>query len=484
MTLDKKVRVRYAPSPTGFLHIGNARTALFNYLFAKSKGGDFIVRIEDTDTKRNVEGGIESQLENLKWLGIEWDESVDKGGPYAPYKQTERLHIYSRYAKKLLEKNLAYKCYCSEEELERDRKQQKESGALMPKYSGRCKHLTELEKTKFEKEGRVPSVRFAVPEDMEITFEDLVKGPVKFQSNDFGDFVIMKRDGIPTYQFAVVVDDHTMDITHVLRGDDHLTNTPKQLMIYEALGFPIPEFAHMSLIVDFDGKKLSKRDDRGETTFIEDFKNKGFLSESLFNFISLLGWSPGGEKELFERDELITLFDEKRLLKSSATFDKKKLLDMNKDYLKKWSDEKYLEMALPFLNELSIEAAKELVLLYRKELQYVAQIKEKLPLFLTEEIAYDDQMKQVIETENAKKVILSFYDKAKNIDFTKDRLTEIMEEVKKETGLKGKDLILPIRIVSTGEMSTPDIAGVLSILGKEKVLKRIKDFLHNQEDSV
>jgi nondiscriminating glutamyl-tRNA synthetase len=251
--MSKRVRLRYAPSPTGHLHIGNTRTALFNYLFAKNQGGDFIIRIEDTDLKRNIAGGEESQLQNLKWLGIEWDESIDKEGAYGPYRQTERLDIYQKYTNELLERGLAYHCYCTEEELEAEREAQQERGET-PHYSGKCRHLTQEQKAAFEAEGRIPSIRFAVSKEKSYTFADMVKGTISFDSNETGDFVIVKKDGIPTYNYAVVIDDHLMEITHVLRGEEHISNTPKQLMIYEVFGWEAPQFGHMTLIVNENRK--------------------------------------------------------------------------------------------------------------------------------------------------------------------------------------------------------------------------------------
>ena len=257
----QEVRVRYAPSPTGHLHIGNARTALFNYLYARHTGGKFIIRIEDTDQKRNVEGGELSQLNYLKWLGIDWDESIDREGEYGPYRQMERLDIYRKYVDELLERGLAYKCYMTEDELEQEREEQRAKGQV-PMYSGAHRNLTREEQEKFEQEGREPSIRLRVPSQETYTFFDIVKGKITFESADFGDWVILKKDGTPTYNFAVAVDDHLMKITHVLRGEDHISNTPKQMMVYRAFDWEIPTYAHMTLIVNEERKKLSKRDER------------------------------------------------------------------------------------------------------------------------------------------------------------------------------------------------------------------------------
>src|SRR5699024_11750209 len=258
-TMANEVRVRYAPSPTGDLHIGNARTALFNYLYAKHFDGKFIIRIEDTDAKRNVAGGEESQLQFLKWLGIEWDEGADIGGNYGPYRQMERLEIYQKYIDDLLERGLAYKCYMTEEELEEERESQRAKGQV-PKYSGAHRNLTEEQIKAFEKEGRKPAIRIRVPANHSYTFNDIVRGNITFDSSDFGDWVIVKKNGIPTYNFAVAIDDHLMDINHVLSRVEHISNTPRQLMIYEAFGWDAPRFGHMTLILNEERKKLSKRD--------------------------------------------------------------------------------------------------------------------------------------------------------------------------------------------------------------------------------
>ncbi len=330
--MSTKVRVRYAPSPTGHLHIGNARTAIFNYLFARHHGGEFIIRIEDTDVKRNVAGGEESQLKYLKWLGVDWDESIDRPSEYGPYRQTERLDIYRAHTQQLLDRQIAYPCYCTEEELEREREEQSARGET-PKYSGKCRRLSAEEREKLAAEGRAASIRFTVPVDRTYTFQDIVKGEISFKSDDFGDFVIVKKDGIPTYNYAVAVDDHLMAISHVLRGEDHITNTPRQLMVYEAFDWTPPEFGHMTLIVNDQRKKLSKRDE-SIVQFIQQYDELGYLPEALFNFITLFGWSPEGEEEIFGREQLIEIFNANRLSKSPAVFDTAKLSWLNQHYLK------------------------------------------------------------------------------------------------------------------------------------------------------
>lgn len=484
---SKKVRVRYAPSPTGFLHIGNARTALFNYLFAKHHGGDFIVRIEDTDAKRNVEGGEESQMNNLKWLGVEWDEGVDVPGKYGPYRQSERADIYNPLIEELLEKGLAYKCYCTEEELDAEREAQKARGE-MPRYSGKCRHLTKAQQAEKEAQGIRPSIRFKVPADETITFNDIVKDEVSFDSNGIGDFVIVKKDGIPTYNFAVAVDDHMMEISHVLRGDDHISNTPKQLMIYKAFGWEPPVFGHMTLIVNESRKKLSKRDG-SIIQFIEQYRDLGYLPEALFNFIAMLGWSPEGEEEIFSKEAFIKIFDENRLSKSPALFDKAKLTWVNNQYVKALPLEKVVELSLPHLQEAGVvskaltaeeaEWVNKLVSLYHEQMSYGAEIVPLSEMFFTDEVTFDAEEQEVLEAETVPVVIDAFAKEVAELEnFEAAEIKAAIKRVQKATSVKGKGLFMPIRIVTTGEMHGPELPLAIEVLGKEKVLKRLHSWLN------
>jgi len=348
--MTSEVRVRYAPSPTGHLHIGGARTALFNYLFARNHGGKFIVRIEDTDIERNIEAGELSQLDNLKWLGIDYDESVDIGGPYGPYRQMERLDLYTKYGQEMLESGNAYKCFCTSDELEAERETQKAAGIAAPMYGGTCRNLSAEEVAEKEAAGLTHTIRMRVPENVTYKVEDLVRGTVSFESKDVGDWVLVKANGIPTYNFAVVIDDHLMKISHVFRGEEHLTNTPKQLMIFDVFDWEYPQYGHMTLIVNEDRKKLSKRDE-SIIQFISQYKDLGYLPEAMFNFFALLGWSPGGEDEIFTHEELIKMFDVSRLSKSPSMFDKQKLTWTNNQYVKKMSLEEVIDFALPHLQD-------------------------------------------------------------------------------------------------------------------------------------
>lgn len=480
--MSTEVRVRYAPSPTGHLHIGNARTALFNYLYARNQGGKFIVRIEDTDVKRNVEGGEESQLTYLKWLGMDWDESVDVPGEYGPYRQTERLDIYRKYWQDLIDRGLAYFCYCTEEELEQEREEQMARGET-PRYSGKHRNLTEEERKAFEAEGRVPSVRFRVPDEKVYTFDDMVKGTISFNSKESGDFVIVKKDGIPTYNFAVVVDDYLMKISHVLRGEDHISNTPRQLMIYEALGWEPPIFGHMTLIVNENHKKLSKRDE-SIIQFIEQYDKLGYLPEAMFNFISLLGWSPEGEEEIYSKDELIKIFDPNRLSKSPAVFDTNKLAHLNNTYIKNADTDRIAKLAIPHLQkaellpaELSPEQenwAKELVALYQEQMTAASDIVELSALFFKDEVEFEGDAAAILEEEQVPVVLRAFADKvAVEEDFSASRMAALIKEVQKETGYKGKQLFMPIRVALTGQTHGRDLNATIYLLGREKVLSRL-----------
>lgn len=481
-----EVRVRYAPSPTGHLHIGNARTALFNYLFARHAGGKMILRIEDTDQKRNVLNGVESQMKYLEWLGIDWDEGPGRDGDYGPYYQMERLAIYEKYVNELMSKGLAYKCYMTSEELEAEREAQIAHGEA-PRYSGAHRNLTVEEREAFEAEGRKPSIRIRVPEGVTYKWTDVVKGDVSFESKDFGDWVIVKQDGIPTYNFAVVVDDHLMKISHVLRGDDHIANTPKQMMVYDALGWDYPEFGHMTLIYNDQHKKLSKRDE-SIIQFIEQYADLGYLPAALFNFISLLGWSPVGEEEIFSKEEFIEMFDAKRLSKSPAVFDQQKLSWINSVYMKKATLDEVVALSLPFLQEagrlpeaVSVEEADwatNLIALYKEQMTHGAEIVALTDLFFKDEIEYDEEANAVLSGETVPAVLAEFKQQLEAIeDFTPEAIKAATKATQKATGQKGKNLFMPIRVATTGQTHGPELPNAISLIGKERVLKRLTTLL-------
>jgi nondiscriminating glutamyl-tRNA synthetase len=484
--MSNQVRVRYAPSPTGHLHIGNARTALFNYLYAKHFNGKFIIRIEDTDDKRNVEGGEESQLKYLKWLGIEWDEGADVGGNYGPYRQTDRLNIYQKYVDDLLERGLAYKCYMTEEELEEEREAQRARGEV-PKYSGAHRDLTAEQREQFEREGRKPSIRLRVPANKTYTFHDIVRGNITFESSDFGDWVIVKKNGIPTYNFAVAIDDHLMEISHVLRGEEHISNTPKQMMVYDAFEWKAPAFGHMTLILNEERKKLSKRDQH-ILQFIEQYHHLGYLPQALFNFITLLGWSPVGEEEIFDKETLIEIFDPERLSTSAAIFDRHKLKWMNNEYIKASDLDDVISLAMPHLIEAGKlpedmskeqrEWAEKVIGLYREQLRYGAEIVELTEMFFHDEPVLDEGAMDVLQQEQVPEVLQVFTDKLIHLDdFTKDSIKAQFKATQKETGHRGKRLFMPIRVAATGQTHGPELPLAIELLGKERILKRLDKVL-------
>lgn len=481
------VRVRYAPSPTGYLHIGNARTALFNYLFARKHGGDFVIRVEDTDYKRNIAQGELSQLEYLKWLGIDWDESIDTGGPYGPYRQSERLDLYRTWSQVLIENKKAYYCYCTEAELADERTKQMARGAN-PKYSGKCRHLSEAERLGLETAGRKPSVRYLVSEDSTYNFHDLIKGEITVSSEDIGDWIIIKKDGVATYNFAVVIDDHFMEITHVLRGDDHLINTPKQLMIYNEFAWTPPKFGHMTLIVNKERKKLSKRDN-DIVQFIEQYKEKGYVAEALFNFIALLGWHPGGEEEILSKEEFIKQFSMERMSKSPAFFDEKKLLWLNQQYIKKMSQSELKDFVLPHLikaglikNDIVLNNKSEwldkLLCLYKDYLRYGEEIVTLSKIFFSEHITYEEDHKVILEQEGVQSIIKAYVAEVALIEIWEEQfIKEIFTRVKAITGKKGKELFIPLRLTLFGQMHGPDLAKSIALLEKEQVVARLKSVI-------
>ncbi|AHF57364.1 glutamate--tRNA ligase [Spiroplasma eriocheiris] len=486
--MEKKIRLRYAPSPTGFLHIGNTRTALFNYLLAKHYQGAFILRIEDTDVERNVEGAIASQLDNLRWLGIEPDETIDKPGQYGPYTQLERLQTYAEYANKLLATKKAYYCFCTAAELEASREKQLAQGYASPRYVRRCYRLSEAEVNEKLKNNIPKSIRFFVPDQESYDFNDLVRGPVHFESKDLGDWVIMKSNGIPTYNFAVVIDDILMEISHVVRGEEHISNTPKQLMIYRAFEKEPPIFAHLTLIVNEQHKKLSKRDGH-LMQFISQYREIGYLPNAIFNFIALLGWSPLGEEEIFTKEELIKIFDETRLSKSPSMFDVKKLTWMNNLYIKKMSDEEYLAFTKPFLAsayDLTNKAndwLTMLLLIYKKELQYGQEIVALTkPFFVPVTELSSETIGMLNNLNNYQELIVEFRNQVNQLtNWNEISIKEIISMLGKTLNVKGKDLFMPIRIFASHQEHGPELAKVIYLLGKEQVIKNIDNLLNSNE---
>ena len=475
----KRVRVRYAPSPTGHLHIGGARTALFNYLFAKHYNGDFIFRLEDTDLERNIEGGEASQLENLEWLGVIPDESPTNPGKYGPYRQTERLEIYREYAQKLIEMGMAYECYCSIDELDKSRKRQEANHQYSFRYERTCCNLTDEQKEAYRKEGRKPSIRFKVDENKEYKWHDIVRGDITVMGKDISDWVIIKSNGIATYNFGVTIDDALMEISHVFRGEEHISNTPKQLMVYEALGFEPPQFGHLTLIVNEDRKKLSKRDET-IMQFISQYKEEGYLPDALFNFFSLLGWSPEGEEEIFTKNEIIEMFDENRLSKSPSMFDRKKLHWINNHYLKMEDDSKVEAMCLVYLKEkYSLENRdaqwlSKLIALFRPQLNYCKEIETLVEPFF-EEYNLTKEDIAFLNGLEAKELLEAIKDDFAKVE-TFDAITikETISNAGVKTNRKGKQLFMPIRLAVSCKRHGGDLPSVVELYGKDLTIQNIE----------
>ncbi|MCI1633329.1 MAG: glutamate--tRNA ligase [Liquorilactobacillus nagelii] len=489
---DKKIRVRYAPSPTGHLHIGNARTALFNYLFARHNGGTFVIRIEDTDLKRNIADGERSQLDNLKWLGMDWDEGPDKPGDFGPYRQSERLSIYKPLIQKLLDNGQAYESFVTEEELTKQREEQRAQGVAphyVYEYQGMTAEEIKEKQAADRAAGLKPVVRIRVPENKTYEFDDIVKGPISFDSDTIGgDFVIQKRDGMPTYNFAVVVDDHMMQITHVLRGDDHIANTPKQLVVYEAFGWEPPVFGHMTLIINTEtGKKLSKRDE-SVLQFIEQYRELGYLPDAMFNFITLLGWSPVGEKEIFTRKQLIKMFDPKRLSRSPASFDGKKLEWVNNQYVKNARMDRIANESIKQLirakrlpenpDAKTVAWARSLTDLFKQQMSYMGEIIDLSGIFFLDPPVLDEAAKTELRDENAVLVLEKFIEKVKSMPlFDAGEIQNAIFDIQTETGVRGRKLYMPIRIGTTRKSHGPELAASVELLGRKKALAHLEQTL-------
>lgn len=476
------IRVRFAPSPTGPLHIGGARSALFNYLWARNNNGKFIVRSEDTDLERSSRESEQNILDALRWLNIQWDEGIEVGGEFGPYRQTDRLDLYREYMNRLIDGGHAYYCYCSEEELEQERQGLIAKGES-PRYLGKCRNLTPEQRKILESEGRKPVVRFRVPEGQDVHIKDQVRGDVVFESNGIGDYVIVKSDGIPTYNFAVVVDDTTMKITHVIRGEEHLSNTPRQVLIYQALGLDVPEFAHVSLILNTEGSKMSKRD--GDTA-VADYRNKGYLPEAIINFIAFLGWSPSGEQEFFMLDELAEVFSLDRVSKSPAVFDLQKLRYINAHYIRQTNIERLAELALPHLVEEGVLTAGQrtaeqhqwlihFMEAITEKISYIAEVKNFIHYFHGGvPMEPDEEALEVLKGDQVPVVLSYFRNKIEDSEqLTPPEIKLLLKQMTKELKLGGKFVYMPVRVALTGQIHGPELFDIIPLLGRENVLKRV-----------
>lgn len=484
------VRVRFAPSPTGFVHIGSLRTALYNFLYARKMQGNYVLRVEDTDRTRLVEGAVEGMLSAMNWAGVNHDEGVMlsddnkvvQNGDCGPYIQSERLDIYKEHIKTLIDKGDAYYCFCSRSRLDRIREQQKNEG-LDPKYDGHCRELSQEEIQDNLDKGEDYVIRMKLPENKSITFNDIVRGKVSIHTSDMDDQVLIKADGFPTYHFAVVVDDHMMDITHVIRGEEWLTSTPKHVLLYQMFGWKAPTFVHLPNILNADRKKLSKR--QGDVA-VEDFRNKGYLPEALVNYIALVGWSPEDNKEIFSMPELIEAFSLERVSKSGGVFDTAKLNWVNSHYIKEADTQRLVDLASKFvikeklMSEQEVKANNEWLLLamdtVKDRLDYLAQFPEEIKSFLNSAMPeLEDEAKEFMKLEHMMELADELEAKITAADtITPDFVSAMFKEIQKEKGIKGKNLFMGTRVIITGQNHGPDIPMVLSLLGKEKALSRIE----------
>lgn len=471
--MNGKVRTRIAPSPTGFVHMGNARTALFNYLFAKKEGGDFILRIEDTDKERSKKEFELDILENFRWLGIVWNEGVEKGGPYKPYRQSERTKLYKKYLIKLLEQGRAYYCFCTAEELDAQRAHQMSLGEA-PRYRGTCRNLSQEEQKKRLQAGRRGVIRF-VADEKNLTFTDLIRGEIKFDTGLLGDFVIAKDLETPLYNFTVVIDDFEMQITHVIRGEDHIANTPKQILIQEAFDLPGVQYGHLPLLLGQDRTKLSKR--HGDNS-VHRFREQGYLPEAIVNFLALLGWNPGDEREIFTMQELIREFSLERIQKGGAVFNIQRLDWINGLYIRQKSPEELTQLCNPYFPEHTenFEQQKKIVALYQERLKKLSEISELADFFFTDKLEYPKDLllwKNALD-EETKKVLEKIHTLLGEIgEWSREKLEQaIMPEAEK---LQNRGYMLwPLRVALCGKKASPGPFEIAEILGKEKTLQRIE----------
>ena len=484
----EEMRLRFPPSPTGKIHIGNMRTALFNWLWARKNNGTLVLRIEDTDLERSTKEFEDIIIKELNWLGLDVDEGVGVGGEYGPYRQSERVEIYREYADKLLVEGKAYYCFCTPEELQEMREEAARKGE-MPRYNGHCRNLSPEEEEEYIKAGRKPVIRFKIPgQEQEIVLNDLIRGEIKFSPDVLDDFIIFKSDGMPTYNFAVVIDDALMKISQVIRGEDHISNTPKQILLYKALGFPVPEFAHLPLILDENRAKLKKRSD-SDAIYVGEFRQKGYLPEALFNFLSLVGWSSKDEQEIMSREEIISRFDIADVNKSSAVFDVEKLNWMNGKYIREADLDRILELSLPYLQEAGLvgeeisgeeyQWLKKVIDVARRGVDYLSQIPAETELFF-KELEYEDKEKAIEEfrDEEVELVFTSLKDKLKALtDFNQDSINDIFKEIRKELGVKPRKIYHPVRLALTGKNSGPELSDIIYIFGLEEVEKRLDEAL-------
>ncbi|MDP7022573.1 MAG: glutamate--tRNA ligase [Candidatus Krumholzibacteria bacterium] len=468
------IRLRFAPSPTGFLHVGGARTALYNWLYARKTGGKFILRIEDTDAERSSADMVTAILDGLRWLGLDWDEGPDKGGEYGPYFQSERRELYQTEAERLLADDRAYPCFCNEAELEKHRDESA--------YNGHCARLAPGERQAFLKEGRPHALRFRAPKEGETLLYDQIRGKMEFQNELFEDFVIIKSDGLPSYNFAVVVDDHAMEISHVVRGDDHISNTPRHLMLYEALGYRIPKFAHLPMILGEDKSRLSKR--HGATS-LGDFAGQGILPEGMMNYLALLGWSLDGKTEFFSAKKLVDAFSLKRVGSNPSVFDPEKLAWLSGEHFKRLDPKAKVEgcyehllssgLELPPLEKVRERLARIVKLFGNRLKSYADALDLGASHFFAEFPDYDSEAVEEHLSSDSEARLQALADSWEKLgEFSSSELEASLRSLAESMGLGAADLIHPLRVALTGRRRSPDLFGLCEILGQEIVIARLR----------
>ncbi|MCP5054105.1 MAG: glutamate--tRNA ligase [bacterium] len=473
------MRLRFAPSPTGFVHVGNARTALFNFLHARRREGKLVLRIEDTDVERSKPQYEENLIKDMKWLGIQWDEGPDSGGEFGPYRQSERTQTYRTYGQQLIDNGHAYYCFCSPEDLQKEKEEAAQRGdsAGAAGYSGKCRHLDPSESAKRVQAGEAAAIRLKIPADTEVFFYDIVRDKVSFDSNLLSDPVIIRSTGIPAYNFSVVIDDHLMGINLVIRGEDHISNTARQVLLYDAFGFDKPKFAHLSMVMGEDNTKLSKR--HGSTSILQ-FREQGYLPEALFNYLALLGWSPGGNSDVMEKDQLMKSFNLKKVSKSAAIFDYQKLKWLNREHIRLKPDNELARLILPFLEQAGFQFEKD-----DKTIGWIGKAAKVLSNYnyLLPEIAGDfkqfthfqcpeEIIDQIKTSESASTVISVLHESIKTVPspVTFADVGEIAKKLQAEHGIKGKQLYHPIRLGLTGKESGIELKDFIPLIEEGALL--------------
>jgi len=469
------VVTRFAPSPTGYVHVGSQRTALYNYIFARQQKGKFILRVEDTDQNRYVEGAVENLLSSLEQLGIEFDAGPGKGDDKGPYFQSERNEIYKREVQRLMDQGHAYRCFCTSERLDELRKEQMEKQTPTG-YDGKCRSISSEESDERARTEKFV-IRLKIPKEGLCEFKDIVRGNVKIAWSQIDDQILVKSDGYPTYHLANVVDDHYMEVTHVIRGEEWLPSVPKHLFLYECLGWEAPQMAHLPLLLNADRSKLSKR--QGDVA-VEDYLKKGYTPEALNNFLALLGWNPGGKNEIYTMDELIEAFDINKITKAGAVFDVQKLNWMNGQYIKNMDVEKYLKEARKWLRDLKVNKDKldTALMAVKTSLSTFQDVPAKLAVFTGEPSVPEAEAKETLKLESTKLVFKAYVEKVAALQNLKvDNFKVIMKEIQTETGVKGKNLWMPVRIGLTGEIHGPELGYIVEYLGKEENISRIERWI-------